>query len=213
MVINFTVLFDQSAYCSGGNGECYAQAGMTPVCLFDQSLYCSGGGADGYSSDQFNGAMFSHASYCSGGDGNGYKSIAMPADTLGNVIWKGIINASWTNASNWTNNVVPDINTDVTIPPFVPFYPALTNILAVNYSTGTYKCKSLFSGGTLSLLPMGTIKLGNQSSGPAYCDLKINNGGTLNISGGTLEIDDQLNLMSGGTFNMTGGCLFVHRLW
>lgn len=237
----------QVVYCSGGNGDGYGYSSAAGA-MFNSSVYCSGGNGDGYSSLSGSGALGGQSVYCYGGNGDGYGSLAMPADTLGNGIWKGITSTSWTTASNWTNNAVPDINTNVTIPPFVPFYPELNNILAVNYSTGTYKCKSLFiepgaqitntgalniggqmivagtyiatnnstnsqnvfSGGTLALLPMGVIRLGNQSTGPAYCDLKINNGGTLSISGGILEVDDQLNLMNGGTFNMTGGYVFIH---
>jgi hypothetical protein len=34
-------------------------------------------------------------------------------------------------------------------------------------------------------------------------------GGTLEVAGGVLEIDDQLNI--GGAFNMTGGYVFAHK--
>jgi hypothetical protein len=68
----------------------------------------------------------------------------------------------------------------------------------------------LNDGSKLTITSTGLMKIGNQSSGTdGQSDLKID-GGQLLINGGTLEIDDQFNLVS-GSFMMTSGTLFAHK--
>ena len=83
---------------------------------------------------------------------------------------------------------------------------------------GTYLATSsssnsnqIYSGGSLNIISPGLVRLGNQSSGFGYTDLVVNSNGILNVLGGSLEIDDQLNIKAGGTFNMTSGYVFAHK--
>jgi hypothetical protein len=69
--------------------------------------------------------------------------------------------------------------------------------------------QNIYSGGSVQILNGGIVRFGNQSSGSGLSDLTVLPGGTLEITGGVLEIDDQLNV--GGSFNMTGGYVFAHK--
>jgi len=241
---------DQSVYCIGGNGDGFTFSSPAWVWFGDQPAYCSGGDGDG-SGRFLTGVILlsDQPSYCSGGNSDGATNYPTAQIALGNGIWKGTTNTSWTEASNWTNAVIPDISINVLIPSTCPFYPSLTSTLAVNYSTGVYRCRgmviesggqlttttslnlggqmvisgsytannnssntfNIFSGGTLTLNPDCFVKVGNQSSGTGYSDLRVMNGGTLQISGGTLEVDDQLQFFAGSTFAMTAGSVFAHK--
>jgi hypothetical protein len=76
-------------------------------------------------------------------------------------------------------------------------------------TNNTNLAQNIFSGGSLQILDDGIVRFGNQSTGSGLSDLTVLAGGTLEISGGVLEIDDQLNIA--GTFNMSGGYVFAHK--
>lgn len=43
--------------------------------------------------------------------------------TTDGINWIGVISTDWNNPGNWQGNVVPDLNSDVIIPPSTPFSP------------------------------------------------------------------------------------------
>ena len=243
-------LNNQQMYCTGGynDGFHFLTSGILP--LNNQSFYCTGGYNDGFfmlglTQQPINGQSI----YCMGGYNDGFYFLSLPAVQLGRGIWLGATNYSWTESSNWQGNVVPDLSTDVYIPPGCLFYPFISSgDLTVANNAGTYKCNSLIldfgaslvnnrylsvygpmtvsglyradndldttvrvnPGGHLSITSTGQMIIGNQGAGSTGCsDVKIN-GGALDISGGTLEIDDQYNQIA-GNFVMTGGTLFAHK--
>lgn len=68
----------------------------------------------------------------------------------------------------------------------------------------------LFAGGKLTVKETGLVKIGNQSGGNnAISDMKID-GGEFRLFGGTIEIDDEFNMMA-GDLTMTSGTLFVNK--
>jgi opacity protein-like surface antigen len=84
-------------------------------------------------------------------------------------------------------------------------------VVAGDYTAtnNTNFAQTIFSGGSLQILDDGIVRFGNQSTGTGNSDLTVLPGGTLEINGGVLEIDDQLNI--GGGVYMTGGYVFAHK--
>lgn len=236
-----------SVYLSGGNGQGFDVLQIYGN-LFDPELY-TGGINDGFSALTFSGGLTGMASYCFGGEDDGFALLSIPSTQFGRGIWLGLTNNSWNTASNWKGNAVPDLLTDVFIPPGCLYYPLIsTGRLAIASLNGTYFCNSLtienggslynnrpmyaygeirieglyqadnninntiilFEGSSMSVTSSGLVKIGNQSSGTnGISDLKID-GGKLEITGGTVEVDDQFNLISGDLL-MTSGNLFAHK--
>ena len=237
-------------YCSGGNNDGFHFLTSAVQPLNYQTLFCLGGNNDGFHFLAVSPySMNDQTLYCSGGPDDGFHSLSLPAFQFGRGIWRGVTNYSWTEPSNWTGNSVPDVTTDVVIPPMCSFYPSITTgILTIADNGGDYKCNSLtinnggslnndrymyaygevtisgqyiatndldntivlYPGSHLIIASTGLMKVGNQGSGTSgKSDFRMD-GGMLEISGGTLEIDDQFNLL-GGNLTMTGGTLFAHK--
>ncbi|AUC15754.1 hypothetical protein BTO06_11600 [Tenacibaculum sp. SZ-18] len=54
-------------------------------------------------------------------------------DKRKDVTWLGTTNKDWFTPSNWSNNLVPDENTNVIIPNYLEYYPVITD--EINFNT------------------------------------------------------------------------------
>ena len=44
-----------------------------------------------------------------------------------NAVWTGAVSTAWENTANWSNHVIPDQNTNVTVDIGVPNYPIINS--------------------------------------------------------------------------------------
>lgn len=100
-------------------------------------------------------------------------------------VWTGTTSTTWTTASNWSDNTVPTLATNVTIPETAPNWPLYTGTLTL----GT-QCKSITMKGASQLTINGALSI------PAGKELKMTGTGTLKIKG---------NMVSNGTFTAGDG--------
>jgi len=106
--------------------------------------------------------------------------------------WTGTVNDDWKTNGNWTDNIVPDKNTDVVIESSCSYYP---NVDEVEDS-----CKSITikDGANLFLKTGGNITVvGNVTIGQGVS-------GSLNGESGTLNIVGNLILNNGSALTITG---------
>ena len=82
---------------------------------------------------------------------------------------------------------------------------------AFNSETSIDTLIKIGDGGIVTIDSSGTMLLGQRTADSALTDLMIKDGGHLILHNGTLEIDDQLNIMNGGTLEMDDGILLVHK--
>ncbi len=213
-----------SVYCSGGNGDGFSD-NLTHTAVNTQSSYCAGGNADGFS-------LGSVSAYQSGTGlwtglvstswtttGN-WRTNSVPDATVNVTIPAGCPNYPVLAGTLTINNTGGAYNAqrlDITDGASVTNTGALYNYGVVNISgsfvaTNTASnTQRIFSGGKIIVNSTGNARFGNQSSGTGLCDVLVNSGGNLEIYGGVVDIDDQLNIMAGGNMAMTGGLLFVHK--
>jgi hypothetical protein len=213
-----------SQFCSGGIADGYVSSVFAGQ-LLNQSFYCSGGTGDGFHSlvsavsalgtGLWRGTISSDWAVA----GNWTNSI-VPDQTVNVIIPGGCPHyPSLTNSLSINNatgtykakSILISDGASLVSSGSLSAYGLISVAGSmVVYNNGS-ETQLLNSGGTLQIEPSGIVTLGNQTSGTGYCDLVVNSGGTLDVEGGFLDVDDQINIMSGGSFNMTGGNVFAHR--
>lgn len=80
-----------------------------------------------------------------------------------------------------------------------------------NSESSSDRLVRIYNGGSVKIDSSGSMLIGKQTSGPAITDLAVYSGGSLFIKDGTLEIDDQLNILNGGKLEMEDGLLYTHK--
>jgi hypothetical protein len=108
--------------------------------------------------------------------------------------WTGLVSTDWNNTGNWNPAAIPTNTVKVTIPTGCPYYPAIVAPAVCNKLT-------IASGGTVNMIS-------------SFFDIftEVSCSGTLNISGGTMHVTNNLYLptttstmiMSNGTLNVAG---------
>ncbi len=218
-------MFNSSAYCSGGHGDGSSQAVFGPLCLVDQTPWCSGGNGNGYvlagTSFNLGTGMWKGLVSSDWSAPLNWTNSHIP-DVTNDVIIPpfcpnypslpgGLLSIGSNTGTFRCRNMIIEEGAQVSS-------MGNTEIAGLFSVVGQYVATSnainsqiILESGHLAIEPYGLVRLGNQSSGPAICDLRVSNGGQLTVNGGALEIDDQLILQSGSTFTMTGGTVFVHR--
>ncbi|GAA4371287.1 hypothetical protein GCM10023185_46610 [Hymenobacter saemangeumensis] len=113
----------------------------------------------------------------------------------GNALtWNGSVSSDWGTAANWTPNMVPMANSDVTIPGGTPNQPTVSNAQQARFVT-------LTTGAMLTLANGGTLSVGGNFT---------NNGGSVMGSGtGTLALTGTNAVIGGSSLstfpNLTTG--------
>ncbi len=100
--------------------------------------------------------------------------------------WTGISSALWTEPTNWSTNVVPDLSSDVTIVSG-PNQPNIASNVTINSLTITSGTLTVNSGVNLTVT------------------------GAVANSGGTMTLASNANLIQGGTTNSNTGNITVNR--
>ena len=90
-------------------------------------------------------------------------------------LWTGAFNSDYLNSGNWQCGVVPDLNTNVTIPSGVPNYPIISSAI------GNANNLTIQSGASLTVSD-GNFKVAGT----------INIGGTFNAGNGSVELAGSL---------------------
>jgi hypothetical protein len=212
------------AFCSGGNGDGFGYILVhTPVNT--QPAYCSGGNADGFSlgsasSIQTGTGIWTGLTSNSWSATGNWKNLVVPDATINVTIPAGCPNYPSLAGTLMINNTGGAYNAkrlDIADGASVTNTGALYAYGVVNIS-GNYVANNsgsntqrAYSGGEIIVNPTGVVRFGNQTSGTGLCDLQVNSGGSFKLLGGTVDVDDQLNIMGGGNFTMTDGILFIHR--
>lgn len=130
----------------GGEGSGFAfQHQISPTNIY------SGDDSDGYGEVE----LLSGTNIYEGGEADGHSGL-----TLSHIhLWTGASDDNWSNASNWTSNVLPDTNARVGIPEVDTsggfFYPLLSSgsfVIGNTSGTPAYVCKELrvFDGASIS---------------------------------------------------------------
>ena len=218
------ILFTPAVFCTGGNGDGHSTklyAGQ----LLNQSFYCTGGNADGYQHGpapvtSFGTGIWKGTVSADWTIAGNWINGTVPDATMNVVIPGGCPNypaLSDALVVNSSGGIYHAQRLDILDGASVTNTGTLSIFGSMNVS-GMYVAnnansasQNIQSGGNLTINGTGNVRIGNQSTGSGFCDLVVNSGGTLNVSGGFLDIDDQLNIQSGGTFNMTSGMVFAHR--
>jgi hypothetical protein len=217
-------LTDQSVYCSGGNGNGYDDGAFTGT-MFSSEPYCSGGNGNGYGlagtslnlgTGIWKGIVSTDWNLPLNWTNNQVPGVTddvvvPPACPYYPVLPGGLLAIGGNTGAFLCASMHIDEGAQVSSNGETeiagPFSVAGQYVVTNN----TVNSQVILNTGELTIEPYGVVRLGNQSEGPAICDLRVSSGGQLTVNGGALEIDDQLILQAGATFNMTGGSVFVHR--
>ena len=215
---------DQSFYCSSGDGDGDGRSYLAPALFFDQSIYCSGGNRDGYFNffmplDSLgNGIWTGVASTDWNTAGNWANNVVPTVNDLVYIPTGCVFYPSLTSGLSINNSTLVHQCKSLEIQEGAEMSisnSGLSNtgrmVVAGNFTATSNDNLShgINSGGSLNILNNGIVRIGNQSTGTGLADLTVLPGGTLYVTGGVLEIDDQLNIL--GTFNMTSGYVFAHK--
>lgn len=224
MNISNTTVNNQLLYCSGGAGDGYDLYNYNGS-VFGANIFCYGGIGDGYNFSTTNSTLLGYGIWTGLSDSDwntstNWKHNTVPGITRNVTIPAGCNIYPVLNSSLSVNSTAGAIECrGLDIQNGALFYSSGWLLVKGNMNvSGSYTCiyntsnsQRINDGGELTITSTGIMKLGAQSSGIANNDLQVNNGGILNVLGGTLEIDDQLNINPGGEINMTGGTLFAHK--
>ena len=120
--------------------------------------------------------------------GSGSSQVTLTAQALSSVTWKGGSSGSWDTASNWSDNAVPTITTNVSI----------TTANVTITASGTDVCDSITTGASDKISVTGGSLTVWSFSIASYL------AGGFNLSGGTLAFAGSVNIngssvWSGGT--------------
>ncbi len=150
---------------------------------------------------------------------NGVPARLVISYTAESCVWAGTTSTAWNTASNWEDSNTPDDNEDVVIPGSLTNYPTVTT---------TEKCNLLTikSGGQLTIGSgadlttyqdidiFGTLKIdaGTISTNTGM-EIFVMDGGTFDLNGGTVDIDDEFRTKAGCTVDISGGTLNIGDDW
>lgn len=177
-------------YCYGGNGDGWDAALTGMSTINQQGFYCSAGEGDGFDHLIFAGNI-QPLFYCLGGIGDGFQTDTSGLQMLGYGIWTGAASTLWTMETNWKNNLVPIISTNVLILPGAPFYPRLYNSLSIGSTLGIFQCNRLdiLSGAEMTIRDQLLLNGVMVVSGTLYFEKTSDNNFSI-ISHGRLIIEN-----------------------
>ncbi|MCX6249402.1 MAG: hypothetical protein NTX61_01495 [Bacteroidetes bacterium] len=214
---------DPAIYISGGDGDGYT-SGLTASVFGDQSAYCNGGIGDGYQAIAFTDSLglgvWKGISSTNWNTASNWTFNRIPDTSVSVVVPAGCLYYPNLTAGAFYINYYGGSYKCKSL--LIRDGASLTNTMGLSvygdFSVyGQYIANNnadnsqvISNGGIIHLFSGAVMNIGNQSTTQGYCDLRVNNGGTLQMDGGILVIDDQMNVVNGGTLNMTGGILFSH---
>lgn len=79
----------------------------------------------------------------------GYARYGDTTISIGNT-WTGAVTTAWTTSGNWSCGIIPDENTDVTIPAGVVLHPAISSSIF---------CRNMYIYSSLTIMKSGTLHL------------------------------------------------------
>jgi len=214
----------QSIYCSAGDGDGYGKIYLSQALFYDQSPYCTGGNRDGYAKVALpldslgNGIWTGVVSTDWNTPGNWANNVVPTVSDLvyvptGCVFYPYLMSGLSINSTSQTHHCRSlEIQEGAQISTINAALSVNGRMVVAGDYTATNNinlAQNILSGGSLQILDDGIVHFGNQSTGSGLSDLSVLSGGTLEIDGGVLEVDDQLNI--GGTFNMSSGYVFAHK--
>jgi hypothetical protein len=221
----FLTLNSQAGYCAAGNRDGYASLTSGLVPNFYQSIYCNAGFGDGYHHGLDTASILGVGIWKGIASMNWFASANWEHDSIPDIQHNVLIPPGCPHYPL----IVDSLGIDTLIGTIQChgldilqggalysaerlFINGHMNIYG-NYISTINKniSQKVCENGTLNIFETATVKLGNMSSSPGRADLVIQSGGTFNMLGGTLEIDDQFMVESGATFLMTGGEVFTHK--
>lgn len=160
----------------------------------------------------------------SGGETSFSNQVLINAGTCNDFVWDGSTDSDWSTASNWDINLVPDINSNVSIPSGAPNDPVLsssTSIKTLSVDSGKsidLNGKELILYGNLTLngtiTGSGKFILGGSSpititGNGIISNLQVNNNGNATISSGSsITITDTFYPISGQLITNNGNLIF-----
>ncbi|MDO7875776.1 DUF4394 domain-containing protein [Hymenobacter sp. ASUV-10] len=129
------------------------------------------------------------------GQGTNLTGLAAFLSGVTGLTWNGSVSTDWGTAANWTPNMVPMANSDVTIPSGTPNQPSVSNAQQARLVT-------INAGATLTLANGGTLTTGGN----------FTNNGTVTGSGTGTLVQSGTGVVIGGTGlstfpNLTTGAL------
>lgn len=210
---------------SGGSGDGYAD-GYKSGSVNDQPQFCKGGDGDGYmawSSPVFHLGFWIWTGVTSNSwtVSSNWSPTSVPDYTMAVRVNSGcprypllngilMINSSSSLSDYSCRSLEIQSGAEVTNSGELHICGDMSVSGSFIASNSTSFSQLIEAGGKLVIPYPGVIKFGNQSTGSGSCDLVVNQG-ILSVEGGTLEIDDQLIILSGGAFFMNGGTVFAHK--
>jgi hypothetical protein len=215
---------DYLVFCSGGGGDGYnGNSGL--AYLGGQGNYCSGGNGDGYhhlgsSVVTFGNGIWRGVTSISWNTASNWQNGTVPDETIDVVIPPGcsyypVLAAGDLSVNNGSGTyrckgiLIQGTARLTNLGPLSVY--GNFNVYGEYTATNNQDTSQIIGyGGKLTLGTGGLISIGNQSSSSGLCDLLVKNGGELAVDGGSLYIDDQLNIRSGGTMDMSDGIIFAH---
>lgn len=137
-----TFTYGNPVYCCGDSGDGSGFLFIPSLTLNEHLRYCNGAAGDGQ-------AFFNHYSQINqnflfaGGVDDGGIGFTTANLQLGKGTWTGNISSEWNVTGNWKNNLIPDEEINVFIPPGRQHYPDVNQPVSVNSSQGFYKCNRI----------------------------------------------------------------------
>ena len=226
-LITSSLLFpnSQNIYCTGGNSDGHSLVASSLLFPNSQSIYCTGGNNDGHS-QSISSVIAIGTGLWTGNTSTDWTvagnwsnatvptylmDVSIPAGRSNYPVLSGTLYVGVNSGTYQCKNLAIQENARITTSAGFNLYGTMTVSGSYTANNNTDNSQLIYSGGNLVITPTGWVNLGNQSSGSGLCDLVINSSGQLNVAGGVLYIDDQLNLSGGGTFNMTSGSVFINK--
>ena len=224
-MLGTSYLNNQVFYCSGGNSDGYDVSSGSSL-FGGQGIYCNGGAGDGYSRQVSPSISTGTGIWCGITSNNwnttsNWANNVVPDETIDVMIPEGCSYYPVLSTGDLTVNnasgafrckgILIGEGASLTNFGYLSVFGSF-NVFGQYTAINNYDTsQSIRNGGIMILNTGGLISIGDQSSTLGLCDLVIGNGGTLAVYGGSLYIDDQLNVLSGATFTMADGIVFTHQ--
>ena len=130
-------------------------------------------------------------------------------------VWTGAVSTDWNNPGNWSTDTVPVGSDYVAINAGTIVINSGVNAAAVFFNSGILDCTGgTLNSTTLSIASGAVMNIVSNNSNPvSIWGGTLNNSGTINWSGGNIEVDTGavINNLSGGVIDATDDHLMFHQ--